>query len=370
MKKATIDTPFLLVLCILVVSGLLIFTSAALSLLAQAGGASFTSVAVSQLLLGLVCGSVALFVLARIDYRVWRKYSPYFFGISILLSLLVFVPHIGLSLKGAARWIAIGPLTFQPEELLKFSTVLFLSAVYAARFKTIHTIRDGIAPLILIAGSAAAILLIQPDTAGVIIIGMASVAILFVAGGRVSHLAILALIGIAAIAIAAYERPYVAQRITTFLNQEADPQGAGYQIQQSLIAVGSGGFTGRGFGQSIEKFSYLPEPIGDSIFAVAGEEFGFLGSTGLVLLYGLFALLGLRIAARAPDPFGGLIVVGLVILIVGQSFFNIASALGLVPLVGVPLIFVSHGGSSLAISLAEVGVILSVSRRMRAHKES
>ena len=186
----------------------------------------------------------------------------------------------------------------------------------------------GIGPLAIVAGSAALILLIQPDTAGVIIIGAASVAILFAAGGRVSHLLLLALIGALAVGAAAYERPYIAQRIETYLHQTSDPQGAGWQIQQSLIAVGSGGLTGRGFGQSIEKFSYLPEPSGDSIFAVAGEEFGFIGASVLVLLYLAFGLLGLRIASRAADPFGGLIATGLVILIIGQSFFNIASALG------------------------------------------
>lgn len=363
--RKSIDTPFLLVLCALLVCGLLIFTSAALSLLAQDGGASFTSVAVSQLLLGLVCGGVALVVLSRIDYRIWKPYTPYFFGFSVVLSLLVFVPHVGLNLKGAARWIELGPVSFQPEELLKFAMVMLLAAVYAANFRKVKTLLGGIVPLFLIAGSAAVILIIQPDTAGVIIIGMAAVTMLFAAGGKMSHLALLAVVGVIAIASAAYERPYIAQRIETFFNQEADPLGAGYQVQQSLIAVGSGELGGRGFGQGLEKFSYLPEPIGDSIFAVAAEEFGFIGSILLVLLYALFALLGLRIAARAPDPFGGLIVVGLTVLIAGQSFFNIASALGLVPLVGVPLIFVSHGGTSLAISLAEVGVILSVSKRMR-----
>ena len=356
-----------MVLCALLVCGLLIFTSAALSLLTQDGGASFESVAVSQLLFGLVMGSVGLIFFARIDYRTWRPYTIYFFCFAIFLSLLTFVPHIGLSLKGASRWIVVGPVSFQPEELLKFATVMLLAAIYSTKLKTTKTIIGGIGPLALVAGSAAAILIVQPDTAGVIIIGMASVAILFAAGGRVSHLLLLALIGIVAIGGAAYERPYIAARIATYMNQSSDPQGAGWQIQQSLIAVGSGGFGGRGFGQGLEKFSYLPEPIGDSIFAVAGEEFGFVGTSVLVLLYLAFALLGLRIAARSPDPFGGLIVVGLVILIIGQSFFNIASTLGLVPLIGVPLIFVSHGGTALAISLAEVGMILSVSKRMK-HK--
>ncbi len=199
------------------------------------------------------------------------------------------------------------------------------------------------------------------------VIGAVSVAMLFAAGGKLRHLLLLALIAAAALGVAAYERPYLAQRFVTFIYQGAnDPQGAGWQVQQSLIAVGSGGLTGRGFGQSVEKFSYLPEPIGDSVFAVAAEEFGFVGSVALIGLYAAFAILGLRIAARAPDPFGGLVVVGLVTLIVIQSFNNIASVLGLIPLSGLPLIFVSHGGTALAISLAEVGVILSVSRRMKS----
>lgn len=365
MKSRPVDTSFLLVLCALVVFGLLIFTSAALGLLARSG-ASFTSVTVSQLLLGFVCGSILLIICSRIDYQRWKKWSPYLFGLAMTLTLLTFVPHIGLSLKGASRWLVIGPFSFQPEETLKFLTILFLAAVYAARFRTTDTWRGGILPLALIAGSAAALLILQPDTAGVIIIGMSSVAMLFAAGGKLSHLGILALVGVVAIGIAAYERPYIAQRIETFFNQSADPQGAGYQIEQSLIAVGSGGLTGRGFGQSVEKFSYLPEPIGDSIFAVEGEEFGFVGSALLVLLFAALGILGLRIAARAPDPFGGLLVVGFTVLIVGQSFFNIASTLAIVPLVGVPLIFVSHGGSALALSLAEVGVILSVSRKMKS----
>ena len=360
-----VDTAFLLTTCALIVCGLLTFTSAALGLLAR-DGASFTSVAVSQLLLGFVCGSILLIFFSRVDYRVWKQYTPYFFGFAVFLTLLTFVPHIGLSLKGASRWIVIGGFSFQPEEVLKLATVMFLAAIYSARMKHVDTLKGGILPLLLVAGSVAAILLAQPNTAGVIIIGMATSAMLFAAGGRILHLGALALIGVVAIVAAAFMYPHVASRIETFLDQSADPHGSGYQVQQSLIAVGSGGFSGRGFGQGIEKFSYLPEPIGDSIFAVAGEEFGFLGTTLLVLLFSAFGILGLRSAARAPDAFGGLWVVGLVILIVGQSFFNIASALALVPLVGVPLIFVSHGGSALALALAEVGILLSVSRAMRS----
>lgn len=362
--KKSVDTPFLLVLCALVVFGLLIFTSAALSLLAR-DGATFTSVAVSQLLLGFVCGGIALFVLSRIDYRKFKAYTPHFFALAMILTLLTFVPHIGVELKGASRWLALGPISFQPVEVLKLAVVGLLASVYASNFKGVATVRGGIVPLLLIAGSAAVIVLLQPDTASGMMLAAAGAAMLFAAGGRLSHLVLLILIGTGVIAGAAFAYPHVRARLETYFNQSADPEGTGYQVNQSLIAVGSGGLTGQGFGQGVEKFSYLPEPIGDSIFAVEGEEFGFIGSVMLVGLFVALGFLGLRIAARAPDPFGGLLVTGLIVLIVGQSFFNIASAIALVPLVGIPLIFVSQGGTALAIALAEVGIILSVSRRMK-----
>lgn len=360
-----LDRAFLLVVCALIVFGLLIFTSAALGLLAREG-ATFTSVAVNQLLLGFVLGGAGLIFFSRIDYKRLRPYTPYFFGFALLLTILTFVPHIGVELKGASRWLALGPLSFQPVEFLKFAMVGFLAAMYASNFRSVGTLKGGILPLALIAGSSTAIVILQPDTASAMMLAAAGVAMLFAAGGRVLHLVLLLLLGVGVVAGAAFAYPHVRDRLVTYFDKSQDPQGSGYQVGQSLIAVGSGGLTGRGFGQSIEKFSYLPEPIGDSIFAVAGEEFGFAGSVFLVGLYAAFALLGLRIAARAPDPFGGLVAVGLVVLIAGQSFFNIASAIALVPLVGVPLIFVSHGGTALAISLCEVGVLLSVSRRMKS----
>jgi len=160
----------------------------------------------------------------------------------------------------------------------------------------------------------------------------------------------------------AFTRPYIMQRITTFFNPQADALGASYQIQQSLIAVGSGGIFGRGFGQSVQKFTYLPEPVGDSIFAVAAEEFGFVGSVFLLLIFVLFAMRGLKIASRTTNVFGRLVVVGIVIMIVFQAFVNIGAMLGVIPLSGITLPFVSHGGTSLFITLFEVGIILSISR--------
>ena len=230
--KKTIDTSFLVALCALVVAGLLIFTSAALSLLEQEGGASFTSVAVSQLLFGLVCGSIALVVLARIDYRVWRPYAPHLFVAALMLTALAFVPHVGLSLKGAARWIALGPLTFQPVEVLKFATVIMLAGLYASRMRTVPTLRGGTVPLLVVLGSAGILLILQPDTASAVIVGVAGVGVFFAAGGRVMHIFILALLGALLLGGAALKYPHVAERLKTFINQEADPLGAGYQVQQ------------------------------------------------------------------------------------------------------------------------------------------
>jgi len=365
MKLRPLDTPFLLVVCGLITFGLLIFTSAALGLLAR-DGATFTSVAVNQLLLGFLLGGIGMIITSRIDYKLWRPFTPYIVGFAIFLTLLTFVPGIGLELKGASRWLNLGPVSFQPVEFLKLAVIGFLAAVYAGNFRKVDTLKGGIVPLLAIAGGAALIVLLQPDTASGMMIVLAGTAMLFAAGGRVWHFLLLAAIGAAVIGAAALAYPHVRDRLIIYIDQSQDPHGSGYQITQSLIAVGSGEWTGRGFGQSIEKFSYLPEPIGDSIFAVAAEEFGFVGSVLLVAFYVAFAILGLRIAARAPDPFGGLLAVGLTTLIVGQSFFNISSALALVPLVGVPLIFVSHGGTALAIALIEVGILLSVSRRMKS----
>jgi cell division protein FtsW len=191
---------------------------------------------------------------------------------------------------------------------------------------------------------------------------MAGLAIFVSAGGKWRYVGLMVLAGIIGIAFLAYTRPYLRERIQTFITPYANPQGSSYQIQQSLIAIGSGGLFGRGFGQSVQKFNFLPEPIGDSIFAVAAEEFGFVGAVILITVFVFFATRGLKIASRVSDPFGRLVVVGIVIMIISQAFVNIGAMLGVIPLSGITLPFVSHGGSSLFITLLEVGIILSISK--------
>ena len=208
-------------------------------------------------------------------------------------------------------------------------------------------------------------LLMQPDTDTYLIMVAAAIAMFLTAGGRFRDVILMGVSGILLLTILFFTRDYIKQRIEVFLNPTLDPQGSGYQIKQSLIAVGSGGVVGRGFGQSIQKFEYLPEPTSDSIFAVYAEEFGFVGSVVLLMLFIGFALRGYRIATHAPDLFGMLLVVGIITLIIAQVFLNIAAMVALAPLSGLPLPFISHGGTALLVMLGAVGIVLSVSKYQR-----
>ncbi|MES2135212.1 MAG: putative peptidoglycan glycosyltransferase FtsW [Patescibacteria group bacterium] len=359
------DRILLITLLVLVVSGLFIFLSASLGLLAY-DGAQFSNVARSQIVLGLGGGLIAFFFCMAVPYRVWRRFSLYIFGVSIVLTLLVFVPHLGLELNGARRWIKLGPLTVQTSEFLKIGYILYLATWFSMAKSKINTLTHGLIPFVIITAITAGALLLQPDTDTFIVIAVAGGAMFMAAGARFRDLALLVVAGILGLAVLVFFRPYLADRVTTFLNPSSDPRGSSYQVQQSLLAVGAGEMFGRGFGQSIQKFGKLPEPISDSIFSVFAEEFGFVGGLALLLVYITFALRGLWVAARAPDLFGGLVAVGIVVLITSQCFLNIGAMLALVPLSGLPLVFVSHGGTALLTALGAAGILMSVSRSIKS----
>jgi len=356
-----VDRFFLFVTIALVVIGFFIFSSASLGLLAR-DGVQFSSVAVTQLLLGVGGGLIAMLIMANIPYRTYRRFAPHLFIAALVLTALVFIPGLGYEANGARRWLSIFGLSLQPAEILKIAFVLCLSWYYSVNYRKLHDIRYALGGLVAALGLVGIILLLQPDTGTFAIIGVTGVAVAVAAGVKIRHLAILGLGLVVALLVLALARPYLLDRVTTFMDPANDPHGSGYQIKQSLIAIGSGGVVGRGLGQSVQKFNYLPEPIGDSIFSVAAEEFGFIGSLVIIGLFLAFALRGLHIAARAPDRFGGLVSVGIVILIVTQAFINIGSMVGLMPLTGEPLTFISHGGTSLLLALVGVGIVLNVSR--------
>lgn len=355
------DRLFLFFALALVVSGFIVFTSAAFGLMAREG-ASFSSVLFSQTVLGLIGGGVVGYLLYRVDLTLVRKYSFPLIIAALLLTLAVFIPGIGFEWAGAKRWILLGPVSFQPSELLKLATIIFTASWMAAMGKGITTLKYGVGPLLGTMAVVGAVLLAQPDN-GTFLVLFATLAVLFlVAGGRLLHIAGLGLLALLIFGSIVMARPYVMDRITTFLNPTEDILGSSYQIRQALVAIGSGRWFGRGFGQSIQKFEYLPEPIGDSIFAVLGEEFGFFGASTMVILFMALALRGLKIAARAPNMFARLTVAGIIASITAQSFLNIGAMLGVLPLTGIPLVFVSHGGSALLVAMASIGLILNISR--------
>ncbi len=356
-----IDKVFLAWALALIVFGFLIFNSASLGLLAR-GGDRYANVAFSQTFYGLFMGSLALLITLNTPYKLWKKFAFYIFVGACILTSLVFVPGLGFEHGGATRWILIGPFSFQPSEFLKIAFIIYLAAWIAGVRDKVKTVRFGLLPLLIILGVCGGLLLSQPDTDTFLVIAASGVAMYLVGGGKWRHVVLLSALGLMGLLFIIYSRPYLQQRVTTFLDPTANALSSSYQIQQSLIAVGSGGLTGRGFGQSIQKFNFLPEPIGDSVFAVAAEEFGFVGSVFLIILFVGFSIQGLKIAARTNDLFGRLLVVGIVILIVTQSFINMGSMLGVLPVTGIPLPFVSHGGTALLITLAQVGIVLHISK--------
>lgn len=363
-KHKKSDRILLIIISLILVFGLVIFFSASLGLLAR-DGARFGSVVSSQLGLGFFVGGIFAIIVSNISYKKWGKYSFWIFLFALILTLCVFIPGIGFSHGGARRWIAIGNQTLQPAEFLKIAYIIYLSAWIANVKKKVITIKYGLLPFLIISGSAAAVLLAQPDTGTTMLMLGTGAVVYFMSGANLKHIFVVGFIGIITIAGLLFTRPYLLQRVTTYINPAADSLGSGYQIQQSLIAIGSGGITGRGFGQSLQKFNYLPEPIGDSIFAVAAEEFGFIGSFVLIFLFSALLFRGCQLSMRGKDTFGGLLMLGLVILITAQSFFNMAAMLGILPLSGLPLIFVSHGGTAMFFALFSVGIILNISKDIK-----
>ena len=357
----SVDSILIVIITLLVGAGFLIFSSASLGLLAR-DGASFSSVAFSQFVFGIIGGGVALFITSNIYYRHWRRFAFYIFLLSLIATAAVFIPGIGMSHGGATRWLNLGVTTIQPSEFLKIGFVIYLATWFSGIQNKIHDWRYGLAPFVASVAIVGVIMLAQPDTDTFLIIAASGMAMFLAAGARWRDILGIIGAGLLGILIIALLRPYVMDRLTTFLDPEADQLGSGYQINQSLIAIGSGGALGRGFGQSIQKFEYLPEAIGDSIFAVYAEEFGFFGSTLLIVGLVSLALRGYKTAAQAEDIFGTLLVTGFITVIIAQAFLNIAAMTGMAPLSGLPLPFISHGGTALMATLAALGIVLNVSK--------
>jgi cell division protein FtsW len=304
-----------------------------------------------------VAGLVALVLLSRTDYRRLRHAA----GPLLLASfvLLVAVLAVGTAVNGARRWIPLGTLTFQPSELAKLALALWIAGLLARR-PAPQTLGDLVRPIGLVVGAACALILVEPDLGSALAIAIMVAAILLVAGTPVRTLATGTGIAGMLVLAAIWLEPYRRARIFSFIDPWHDPQGAGFQSVQAMIALGSGGIFGVGLGESVQKIYYLPEASTDMIFAIVGEELGLVGVLAVIGAFALFAYAGLNIALRCQDPFGKRLAAGLTALVCGQAAVNVSAVMGLAPLTGVPLPFVSYGGSSLVVSLASVGILLNI----------
>lgn len=314
-------------------------------------------------LLNLTIGVVAWIVVTSIDYRVWKRLATPLLGLSGLCLAALAIPSLASTKNGATRWLALGPFSFQPSELLKLALILYLAVWFEKRYDKLHSFSEGLAPFaIIMFVTSMAVAVFQKNLSTTLVMGLAAIAMYFVAGITWSQLAALVTGGAAFVWLLIVTFPHRVARLSTFLNPNKVTAAAGYQISQALIAVGSGGIFGVGLGKSIQVHGYLPEVANDSIYAIISEEFGLIGAILVLVLFAILIVRGFRIARNAPDTFSRLVATGISVWLFFQSLVNIAAMLSLVPLTGIPLPFVSYGGSSLVFSLVGAGILLNISK--------
>ncbi len=349
---------------LLMIPGIFVFISASFGVLARDSN-KFNSMTFNHLFFGLFLGVIACIIFSKIDHKILKRYSLYIFLLSLLASILVFVPGIGMTLKGATRWVTVFGMSMQPVEFLKIGFIIYWAAWLSFVKDKISTFQYGALPFIILMSIVGCILLLQPDFDAFLLLGVTGMSMYIVAGARWKHIGIMAVLALVISTIFLMTNDYAMQRVKTFAIKSDNSQTSGYQINQSTIAIGSGQLFGRGYGQGIQKFKFLPETMSDSIFAVIGEEAGFVGSVAVIICFVFFLFSGLKVSRESGDSFGGLLALGIVILILTQSFLNIGSMLGIVPLAGTPLVFFSHGGTAMMSSLIMMGILFSVSRHKK-----
>lgn len=364
-KSARADYVLLSLFALLLLAGIVTLISASSPIGHDRFGDSYFFVK-RQLLYGVLPGFFLFLFFSKWSYTNLKKYAAHIFGLALIGLILVFIPGIGTDLgTNAHSWIVIAGQSMQPAEFAKLALIIFMAAYLANRQDDIsdlqhgflHTLALGMIPIVLV--------ILQPDIGTVSILFSVLFAMLFFGGSQISHLVGLAGAGMAGLALMIAVAPYRAARFTTFLHPELDPQGIGYHINQAFLAIGSGGLFGVGLGHSRQKFQYLPEVHADSIFAVFAEEMGFVFSLLLLTLICYIGLRGYRLARECRDPFAKLLVSGIITWILVQSFMNIGAMVGIMPLTGVPLPFISHGGTALMIAMASVGILVNVSKEAR-----
>ncbi len=362
-KKTTPDITLLILTLTLLAIGLIMVYSASAVWAEYKFDDSFFFAKRQMLFAGV--GICAMFFIMNIDYWTWRTWAKVLIIICFVMLILVLIPGVGNVRNGSRSWIGIGAFSVQPSEFMKLAMIAFLAKFLSEKQKFITSFKKGLAPSLGLVFLAFGMIMLQPDLGtGTVMVGTCIVMI-FIAGARISHFALLGLMGVAAFAALVVSAPYRMKRITSFLDPWQDPLGSGFQIIQSLFAIGPGGLFGLGLGESRQKFFYLPEPQTDFIFAILAEELGFIGGSFILLLFSLLLWRGIRIALGAPDLYGSFLAVGIIAMVAIQVMINIGVVTGLMPVTGITLPFLSYGGSSLTLMLMAIGVLLNISRYSR-----
>lgn len=358
--RAAADRSVLVVAVVLALVGLvMVFSASAI----VAGNRFHDSIYfLKRHLAWLAFGFLLLQVGSRLDYRVWRKMALPILGVTLALLVLVLVPSLGVVAKGARRWLRLGPISVQPAEMVKLAVVLYLASYLTKKEGRITEFATGFLPPLLVVGLLAGLVLLQPDLGTVVVVGLVTLGMLFLGGARLAHLFGLVPFVLPAVAVLIWKSPYRLQRLMTFLDPMRDPTGAGFQVNQSFLAFGSGGLFGVGLGEGEQKLFFLPEAHTDFVLALAGEELGLVGTSAIMLCYAALVLKGFQIAARAREPFGRYLALGIALLIGLQALINAGVVTGLLPTKGLTLPLVSYGGSSLMVTLLSIGILLSISR--------
>lgn len=309
-------------------------------------------------LLGLGC----LWGTMLLDYRKLERLVVPLLVASLALLVLVLVPPFGQEINGTRRWFRAGPISLQPVELAKFSLVLYLASFLTRRREVIKSFSQGLLPVLLVAGVMAGLTILQPDLGNSLALVVLTLALAYLAGARVTHMLAVSTAALPAVAALIIMKPYRWRRMVAFVNPWDDPQGSGFQIIQSFLALGSGGWLGLGLGESKQKLFYLPEPYTDFIFAIIGEELGLVGAAAVLGLFAMLIWRGLRVGLRAPDPFGSYLALGLSLMLATQTLVNLGVVTGALPTKGLPLPFISFGGSALLMTMFSAGVLLNISQ--------
>ncbi len=363
LSKNSINLQLLIVVGFLLAFGLIALYSAS-TVDSYKNFGNTTYYVVHQLMYGVGLGLIGMFLASKVDYHIFEKYLKVLIYGSILLLVAVKIPGLGFSAGGATRWIHIGPIFFQPSELAKLAVVVYIASWAGRQKQDLNNFYFGILPTLTITALYAALILWQPDLGTMLVLVSVAASMIYVAGINLKYFFWTAVVGVLSLYSFIHFAPYRARRLTSFLDPSIDPKGISYHINQALLAIGSGGFWGYGYGLSRQKHNYLPEVMGDSIFAVTAEELGFFRILLVIILFVYLVFQGFKIAKNARDTFGKMLAFGITAWIGFQVAINIAAMVNLVPLTGIPLPFFSYGGSAMIVNLSAMGILLNI------HKQS